>query len=427
MKRATKNLLAVAVTAAMCAPMAAMATNGYFGHGIGMKSMGMAGAGIAMAQDSLASATNPASAALVGNRIDFGLNLFMPDRETTVSGNVFPGVDGTYDGNETAMFPIPEFGYNRDLGNDMAFALTVVGRGGMNTDYDKPFGLFGSIEPGIDLAQLYISPTFAMKLNQDHSVGVTLNAIYQRFKAEGLENFANSPPSADPTNVTGNGYSSSTGFSLGLGWVGKLTPMLTAGVSYTTKADMSEFDEYAGLFAEQGDFDIPATLGLGIAAEVNPDVTVAFDVTKIYYSGVASINNPLLPNLGVSGIGSDDGAGFGWEDMTVYKLGVSWKYQSDLVLRAGWNHGEQPIPSSETLFNILAPGVVEDHLTLGATWTLANKSELTLMYMHAFENEVKGSGSIIPGNNPALGQQGGGEADIKMSQNAIGIAYGWDL
>ena len=418
MKRTTKNLLAVAVTAALYAPMAAMATNGYFGHGIGMKSMGMGGAGIAMAQDSLASATNPAAAASVGNRIDFGLNLFIPDRSTTVSGTTGPGptpgaYDGNYDGNETAMFPIPEFGYNRDLGNDMAFALTVVGRGGMNSDYDKEFMIFsgGSGEkPGIDLAQLYVSPTFAMKVNPDHSVGVTLNMIYQRFKAEGLDNFG------VPSDT---GYDSSTGFSLGLGWTGNITPTVTAGATYTTKADMSEFKEYDGLFAEQGDFDIPATLGLGVAAEVNPGMTVAFDITKIYYSGVTSISNPLA-NFFTDGLGTDDGAGFGWEDMTVYKLGVSWKYQSDLVLRAGLNHGKNPIPDSETLFNILAPGVVENHLTLGATKTLANGAELTLMYMHAFENEVKGSGSIP-------GAFGGGEADIKMSQNAIGIAYGWDL
>ncbi len=49
MKRTTKKLLTVAVSAALFTPMAAMATNGYFGHGIGMKSMGMGGAGIAMA------------------------------------------------------------------------------------------------------------------------------------------------------------------------------------------------------------------------------------------------------------------------------------------------------------------------------------------------------------------------------------------
>jgi len=424
MKPATVKTLVVVV--ALNIPMAAMATNGYFSHGIGMKSMGMGGVGIAMAQDSLASATNPAAATLVGNRIDFGLNLFVPSRESTISGNAFPGVDGTYDGNETSMFLIPEIGYNLGLGNDMAFAITVVGRGGMNSDYDKSIGLFGSSKPGIDLAQLYISPTFAMKLNQDHSVGITLNAIYQRFKADGLENFANAPPagpSVDPTNVTGNGYSRSTGFNIGLGWVGKVSPTVTVGAMYTSKADMSEFDEYAGLFAEQGDFDIPATLGLGIVVDVNPDVMVAFDVVKIYYSDVSAVNNPLS-NLGAGGLGTDGGAGFGWEDMTVYKLGMSWNYQSDWVLRIGWNHGKQPIPSSETLFNILAPGVVEDHLTFGTTWTLTNNAELTLMYMHGLENEIKGSGSIFPGMPPGMG---GGEADIKMSQNAFGIAYGWDL
>ena len=421
MKRTTKKLLTVAVTAALFTPMAAMATNGYFGHGIGMKSMGMGGAGIAMAEDSLASATNPAAAVAVGNRIDFGLNLFMPDREAKMSGTNGGFSDGTFDGNETAMFLIPEFGYNLDLGNDMAFAITVVGRGGMNSDYDKPIPMFGSSKPGIDLAQLYVSPTFAMKVNNDHSFGATLNLIYQRFKAKGLENFANSPPSADAANVTGNGYSSSTGFSLGLGWSGKVSPTVTLGATYTTKADMSEFDDYAGLFAEQGGFDIPATAGVGVAFEANPDVTVAFDVTKIYYTDVASISNPLLPNFGTDGLGTDDGGGFGWEDMTVFKLGVSWKYQNDLVLRAGFNHGKNPIPDSETMFNILAPGVVENHLTLGATKTLANGAELTVMYMHAFENTVKGSGSI----SPTL--FGGGEADITMSQNAIGVAYGWDM
>jgi len=120
MKSATKKILAVSVAIALGTPMTAMATNGYFGHGIGMKSMGMGGAGIAMAQDSLASATNPATAALTGNRIDFGLNLFRPDREARVSGSPAPGVNGTYDGNETSMFLIPEFGYSRDLGHGKA-------------------------------------------------------------------------------------------------------------------------------------------------------------------------------------------------------------------------------------------------------------------------------------------------------------------
>ena len=404
MKNLTRKILSVGVVASFSLPMTAGATNGYFGHGIGMKSMGMGGAGIALAQDSLASATNPAAAAMVGDRVDFGLNYFRPDRGAVLTGS---GADGTYSGNETQNFLIPEFGYNVDLGDGKGFGITVVGRGGMNTDYDKIIGLFSSTEKtSMDLSQLYVSPTFAMEVNDKHSVGITLNMIYQRFKATGLQNFG----------VTSAGYDSSTGYSVGLGWTGEISPTVTMGVSYTSRGKMDEFDKYSKLFAENGDFDIPATAGIGLAVETTPEVTLAFDVTKIFYSDVNAVSNPLT---NPHNLGAVNGSGFGWEDMTVYKLGVSWEYQPDLVLRAGWNHGAQPIPASQTLFNIVAPGVVEDHLTLGATWTLENDAELTLMYMHAFENEVKGSSSV------AL--YGGGESDIKMSQNAFGVSYGWDF
>jgi long-chain fatty acid transport protein len=61
--------------------------------------------------------------------------------------------------------------------------------------------------------------------------------------------------------------------------------------------------------------------------------------------------------------------------------------------------------------------VVENHLTLGATWALSPSSELSLAYMHAFSKKVKGAGSI-----PGL--FGGGNANLKMHQDSLGIAYG---
>ena len=119
-------------------------------------------------------------------------------------------------------------------------------------------------------------------------------------------------------------------------------------------------------------------------------------------------------------LGSDNGPGFGWRDVTVVKLGASYAYNDSLTVRAGYNHSTQPIRSGETLFNILAPGVVQDHVTLGATYELPNKSELSFAYMHAFEENVNGSGSIPAGF-------GSGEANLKMYQDSLGIAYGWQL
>ncbi len=54
------------------------------------------------------------------------------------------------------------------------------------------------------------------------------------------------------------------------------------------------------------------------------------------------------------------------------------------------------------------------------TYALPSGSEISMFYMHAFEEEVKGSNSIPQAF-------GGGEADIKMSQDAWGIAYGWNF
>ena len=57
-----------------------MATDGYFSHGYGVKSQGMGGVGIALPQDGLAAAANPAGTAFVGDRFDLGLVWFRPSR-----------------------------------------------------------------------------------------------------------------------------------------------------------------------------------------------------------------------------------------------------------------------------------------------------------------------------------------------------------
>ena len=57
-----KTLLAAAAAAAI-APLAAHATTGYFSHGYGIKAKAMGGVGIALPQDALAAATNPAGMA----------------------------------------------------------------------------------------------------------------------------------------------------------------------------------------------------------------------------------------------------------------------------------------------------------------------------------------------------------------------------
>ena len=419
MKSSHKLLPLLAVLAATNA----QATDGYFAHGYGVKSLGMGGVGIALPQDALAAATNPAGMGLIGDRVDFGVSWFRPQRESELANTAFgsKAFDGKYDANDTENFLIPEFGYNRQINPDVTLGVSVYGNGGMNTDYKKPVPLLGNTDAGVDLIQVFVAPTATWKINASNTIGVAVNLAYQRFEAKGLQNFDNPFFSAHPGKVTNNGHDSSYGAGVHIGWIGQINDVVTLGAKYQSKTYMTKFDEYKGLFAEGGDFDIPETYGLGVAVKATPALTLAADVQRINYSDVDSVGNSIN-NLLLKGqqLGAKDGPGFAWKDVTAVKVGASYAWSENLTLRAGYNHTTQPIRSSETLFNILAPGVVQDHITLGASYVLPNNAELSFSYMHAFEEKVRGTGAVPAGF-------GDGDVNLKMYQDSFGVAYGWKL
>ena len=417
-----KSLIALSVSG-MLASSAAYATNGYFAHGYSTKEKGLAGAGVAYSQDALASATNPAGLVNVGARMDVGAALFNPNREYTASSatgappQYFPLAPGTYESSHD-VFLIPHFGYTMQLDETSVVGIAAYGNGGMNTDYENVPGpgTYGGGAAGVDLAQLFINATYAKKVNDDHSVGASLIFAYQTFKAHGLANFAGF--SSDPSNLSDRGDDTSTGFGAKLGWQGKVAPAVTLGASYQTKMAMSEFDKYRGLFAEQGDFDIPATLILGAAWDIDDKSKLLVDVQTIYYGDVDAIANGIQPLLngscspgptggtGAGCLGASGGAGFGWDDMTVIKIGYQWMID-DMTMRVGISNGDNPIdggangtpgnPSdSQVMFNILAPGVVETHLTFGLTMPLGSNAEFSFAAMYAPANDVTGSTQFDP-------------------------------
>jgi long-chain fatty acid transport protein len=395
------------------------ATDGYLSHGCSIQQQGGGGAGAALPENSLAACTNPAGMVFVGTRFDFGMSLFRPIRSATIVGNQlppgYPDVNGTYDASRQSRFYIPELGYNHMLGDRMSLGVSMYGNGGMNTSYFKPIPLLGTSRPGVDLQQLFIAPTFAAKLNRRNAVGVSLNIAYQRFRADGLENFASPAFSIDPTRVTNRGYDSSEGVGVRVGWLGEVTPAVTVDATYQTRTWMGRFNQYRGLFAEQGRFDIPANFAGGVAVKVGPKATVALDVERILYGQVKSIANS---GSNAALLGSNNGPGFGWQDVTAPKVGIEYQLRPSLTLRGGYNHSGVPFAGGETFFNILAPGVVQNHVTAGASWGLRGGRQISLAYLHAFERTVNGASSI-----PAAA--GGGNANLRMYEDSIGLSFGW--
>lgn len=404
-----------ALAASLFAASPALATDGYFLNGIGAKAKGSAGVAIAQPQDALSIAANPAAATEVGERLDAGVEIFIPNRGATISGN--PALSGTYSGNGANPFVLPEFGYVRPLSDTVAVGIAVYGNGGMNTNYKtNPFANFGATGPaGVDLKQIFITPTVAVRVAPGHSIGVSPIVVVQGFSASGIQPF--SAASQDPANFTNRGTDWSAGAGVRVGYLGHFGDAFSFGAFYQSKIWAGHFSKYAGLFAGRGGFDVPASFGAGIAIKPTKRLTVAADVKHIQYSQIASVGNPLSVLFTGKPLGSDNGPGFGWRDVTAVKVGLTYVASDRWTLRTGYGHSGNPVPASETLFNILAPGIVSHHITAGATYTTASGMELTGYVMHAPKQTVRGSGSIpLP--------YGGGEADVSLGETSFGLSAG---
>ena len=409
----------VALVVCLALAPAVEATNGYYTHGYGTKSKGLAGAGVAFPQEIMIAGTNPAGLAFLGKRYEVGVAVFNPNRSYTVEGNPsgFPGTFGLVPGtveSDSNYFYIPHLGANWQLNEANTLGVVIYGHGGMNTDYD--FAAFRASKPtGVNLSQLFVGVPWAIQFGDKHAVSIMPVFVYQEFEAQGFMSFA--PFSSNPAKLSDNGKDTSTGYGAKIGYMGKWFEKFSFGASYQSEMEMDEFGEYAGLFAEQGGFNIPATWTAGIAVHPTDAFTFVMDLQRIYYSDIKSVGNPFLPNLQTARLGDDNGAGFGWEDMDVVKIGVQYDPANSWTWRFGYSYGAQPIPGSEVMFNIISPGIMEDHLTFGFTKKLGESRGLNIALMYAPEVTVTGP-------NP-LEAPGAQTIELAMDQVEFEISYSW--
>jgi long-chain fatty acid transport protein len=441
--------LAAALAVAGLVPSAALATDGYFANGYGLKSIGMGGASAAVALEPFGGATNPGTMSFLGNNWQLGAAWFSPHRSASRTGSGPANIDGSQDSGSTNFF-IPEVGWNYMYRPDLALGITVAGNGGMNTDYPggnisglsacgqfrggqgAPYNMLcGSGSLGVDMMQLLVAPYASWQAVKGHSFGVAPVIAWQQFRAEGLQAFANPAFSTSPGNVTNNGYDrSSWGIGVRLGYMGQLTDQIAIGATWASKISMGNFDKYQGLFAQQGGFDIPSNFTLGVAFRPTSQWLIALDFERIYYDDVPSVNNPSAwigycapPQLGGAGLrnyclGADSGAGFGWQNIDVWKVGVQYAINDQWTVRGGYNHSDNPIRPQDVTFNILAPGVVKDQWSAGLSYKIDKTHEITGSFMYALKNSVTGPSLFIGFGLPPTTTE-----TIEMKEYLIGVAY----
>lgn len=458
------SLIASALAAAMALPHgSALATNGLFMPGYGVRALGMGGVGIAYGRDSQSVGANPANIVNTGMRGDMGFSVLNAESHAATGNGTgvtqnppdfFANSPYSFDGSvesENKYFIMPEMSMTMPLTDKLHVGIAFLPNGGGASRYPENFFSYLGVTPprdkelGIELVQLLAPVSVGYKVNEDHAFGASLAFAVQRFRAFGLQAFKAFDLSATsgvttitayPDNITDKGFDYSFGAGLKVGWLGEfLDDRLTLGVVYNSRTYMTKFDKYKGLFAEQGDLDIPESYGIGFALKPVKNLVITADVLRVNYSDVASIGNRgpgthprgaqfaqslrgLPSHLDPSKeLGNDNGMGFGFTDQTVYKLGIQYGVNNRLLVRAGYNYGKSPIPNDQLTFATLAPAVTERHYSLGFTYRASDELEITGAYMYVPSNPQEN----LSRQNIVSAVQ------VDMHQNIFGLSLGWVL
>ena len=131
--------------------------------------------------------------------------------------------------------------------------------------------------------------------------------------------------------------------------------------------------------------DAPQSFAFGISFKPTESLLLEGDVKWYNFSEVMDMVELKTP------VGSVMPLAFGWDDQIVYALGVDFKVNPGLCLKAGYNYGATPIGEDDVDSNLGSIAVVEHHLSIGATKVWNENVSTTLSYTRGLHNEIKSS------------------------------------
>lgn len=420
--KATRKFFYLTPLCALLTAGAAHATNGMLMEGYGPISTGMGGASQAIDHGNAGMAQNPATLGMMADgtsRLDVAFGILGPDVTSSV-----PAMGMTAKSGGTSYI-MPAFGYTKRSGA-MTYGIGMFAQGGMGTEYDATsfMGAGTGLPARSELGVGNVIFPVAYQVNQDLTVGATLKFMWSSLDmqmngslaslagpngivtggqgglATAMGSMANNMvPGVNPNTTIARidfsdsndftGAAKSTGFGAALGLTYKVNKDVMMGGSYQFKSALDDMKTSAsaaslgivGMMTDNGqitviDFQMPSVFAVGASWQASPSLLLAADVKYIGWADA-------MKSFKMRYDSANPGMGYvtfampqNWKDQTVLNLGMAWKANDALTLRAGLNLADNPIP--DTYVNPLFPATVKSHVTLGLGYQVSKAGDFNM-------------------------------------------------
>lgn len=313
---------------------------------------------------------------------------------------------------ESGAFPIPNFGFvYRPDGSRWSYGVGLMSLAGFGVNYPgTPSNPLLSPPPpnGFGVGPIYsqysllqVVPTIAVEATDRLSLSfspmidlASLNIDPGLLASPDVEGGRGTyPPLTHGSYHWGGGFSVGAWYQTDVDW--------DFGVSYRSLQSFIPF-QYASRtpegFPRTIDFlvDVPATLSLGTAYKGFERWLFALDLRYLDFANTRPYSH--------SGF-APDGAVRGLDTASMFALatGVQRVLSERAVFRMGYSYCTKPIGADQAFFNVASPFVLQHALSLGGTYDITKKFNVSVAYSHFFTGSVSGPwqspNGPIPGTN----------------------------
>jgi long-chain fatty acid transport protein len=373
--------------------------------------------------NAFAGVVNPANAVWIKDRFDIGLFLVHQKSSLNNKNNnpLFnPGkINQTYKSEYLATPDAAIHKQGKVRGFECSLSLaTYTTPGYIKIRTKKAIPIIGKTPLCLEDKTQAISSIFSLKLNENHSIGFSIDYFYLSHLRKGFQNSDNSLRSVSPGHVTNKGMDHSHGFGLTLGWRWNINKSLTFGLAFIKKSYVGQYRRYRGYEPHHAKNYIPETIGGGFTYLFTKKIAGRFEVLWTDSGNLPNSNNTILPNgkLNTHKRGSNKSSGSGLQDATLINLGLGYKVNTMLSLGAGLSHRiKLPRKSPYIISRSYIRQTIYDLVTLGANYNY-HHHDFFLTLSHGFKNHQSG---YMPK------QIGGGKFTSNKNYNALSMAWGY--
>jgi long-chain fatty acid transport protein len=368
--------------------------NGIYRNGTGAASMGLAGADVAWSRDPLSAMSgNPAGLATTqGTQVSLGITGGSADGTITRTGSGGDLYSRVLAAPELAIaLPSTDgrtvFGFSSSVDSGLSADWTYV---------DPPGGLGGSTSYGLQRNRARIAVVrsalgAAFRATDSLSLGANLGVLYNDNALQAPYVFQSNPALARAKtllDLKADGF----GWNVQLGALYQARSNLHFGLSYRNEASVHATGQATGAVGVQlgaatvpfrYDAEVTTTFPHQVAAGVSWSPAerwrLAAQVEWIGWGSAFEIlpvrlsngSNPAINGL-VGGTSLADDIPLEWRDSWVFRVGAEYHLSEAWILRAGYAHGQSPVPSS-TLTPMTA-ALMEHTVATGAGYSLGRWS-----------------------------------------------------